>query len=121
MNGVFFRQFFHKAFASLENKLNNLDLNKIHENLRLSGIDLSKIDLSEKINKDVVSEKNLVILCIGESTTGLGGGNSWPSQLQRILNNIQDEGGLAAEDIFVVVDKLYFFVPRSENSPILSS
>ena len=42
---------FLEAFASLENKLNNLDLNKIHENLRLSGIDLSKIDLSEKINK----------------------------------------------------------------------
>ena len=37
------------------------------------------------------TKSDLLILCIGESTTGLGGSNSWPNQLQRILNNIQNE------------------------------
>ena len=44
-------QEFNKAFGALENKLGNLDLEKIYKNLKLSGIDISKIDLVEKINK----------------------------------------------------------------------
>ena len=35
--------------------------------------------------------ENIVIICIGESTTALGGANSWPRQLERILNNIQSD------------------------------
>jgi hypothetical protein len=35
--------------------------------------------------------KEIVVLCIGESTTAYGEINSWPRQLQRILNNIQDQ------------------------------
>ena len=40
--------------------------------------------------RHIAERTDIVILCIGESTTGLGGGNSWPSQLERILNSIQD-------------------------------
>ena len=35
--------------------------------------------------------KEIVLLCIGESTTALKGKHSWPIQLQTILNNIQDD------------------------------
>tara|TARA_Y100000590_G_scaffold296962_1_gene334616 strand:- start:5636 stop:7996 length:2361 start_codon:yes stop_codon:yes gene_type:complete len=42
---------FYKAFDALEKKLNNLNLNKIHKNIILSGINLTKNDLNKKINK----------------------------------------------------------------------
>ena len=42
---------FYKAFDVLEKKLSDLDLNKIHNNLKFSGIDLSKDNLNIKINK----------------------------------------------------------------------
>jgi lysophospholipase L1-like esterase len=45
----------------------------------------------EGIKLRLVEQKEVVVLCIGESTTGLGGINSWPRQLQRILNSIQDQ------------------------------
>jgi len=38
-----------------------------------------------------IEEDEIIILCIGESTTQFFFKNSWPSQLQRILNNLQDE------------------------------
>ena len=38
-----------------------------------------------------VGKKEFVIVAIGESTTAFGEINSWPRQLQRILNNIQDQ------------------------------
>lgn len=60
--------------------------------------------LSTDIQLNRVEGKEFVVLCIGESTTDMGraGGmkplwipslatHSWPSQLQRILNSIQDE------------------------------
>ena len=40
---------FYKAFDILEKKLSNLNLNKIHNNLELSGINLSKAHLKIKI------------------------------------------------------------------------
>ena len=42
---------FYEAFEVLEKKLSNLNLNNIHKNLELSGINLSKADLIMKINK----------------------------------------------------------------------
>lgn len=38
-----------------------------------------------------IEGNEIIILCIGESTTAFFFENSWPSQLQRILNNLQDE------------------------------
>jgi hypothetical protein len=85
------------------------------------------INQFEKINKDVVSEKKLVILCIGESTTGLGGGNSWPSQLQRILNNIQDERsfhvinkGLPGQDTSFIVKFLPEYLEKYNPHLVLA-
>ena len=46
---------FYKVFDLLEKKLLNLDLNKIHKNLKLSGIDLSKADLTSKIDKIILN------------------------------------------------------------------
>ena len=42
---------FYKAFDVLEKKLINLNLNKIHNNLELSGVNLPKTDLNKKIRK----------------------------------------------------------------------
>ena len=49
--------------------------------------------LQNEQNKKKISSgiKELVVLCVGESTTAWGGKNSWPSQLQRILNNTQHQ------------------------------
>ena len=47
-----------------------------------------------------LTERNkIVILCIGESTTALLGGSSWPSQLQVILNSTQEK------KIFHIINK----------------
>jgi hypothetical protein len=47
-----------------------------------------------------LTERNkIVILCIGESTTAWGGVNSWPSQLQVILNSTQEK------KIFHIINK----------------
>lgn len=50
---------FYKAFDVLEKKLSNLDLSKIHNNLKHSGISLSKDNLSRKINK-IISSLNTI-------------------------------------------------------------
>ena len=48
--------------------------------------------LQENLNRlSATAGQDISILCIGESTTALGGANSWPRQLERILNNIQNE------------------------------
>jgi lysophospholipase L1-like esterase len=50
-----------------------------------------KNELLTGIQLNRVQKKEFVILCVGESTTYMGYANSWPSQLQRILNNIQTQ------------------------------
>ena len=50
---------FYKTFDVLEKKLSNLDLNKIHNNLKHSGISLSKDNLNRKINK-IISSLNTI-------------------------------------------------------------
>lgn len=59
--------------------------------LRLGGVALS---LSREIrNKISLARKaEIRIICFGESTTALGAGNSYPAQLERILN--QRSGGV---------------------------
>ncbi len=53
--------------------------------------------IDRKLN---LTERNeIVILCIGESTTAWGGGSSWPSQLQLILNSTQEK------KIFHIINK----------------
>ena len=52
-------QYFHKSFDLLEKKLGDLDLNKIHNNILLSGITLTKADLYSKINK-ILFNLNLI-------------------------------------------------------------
>ncbi len=54
--------------------------------LRLGGSAYSC--LQEKTNKISLIDKEYRILCIGESTTGLGRINSYPSQLEHILNAV---------------------------------
>ena len=50
---------FYKAFDVLEKKLSNLDLNKIHNNLKFSGVNLPKDDLNRKINT-IISRLNKI-------------------------------------------------------------
>ena len=50
---------FYKAFDVLKKKISNLDLSKIHNNLKHSGISLSKDNLSKKINK-IISSLNTI-------------------------------------------------------------
>lgn len=53
--------------------------------LRIGGFVLTRIQ--EKANLDSLKERGeFVIMCLGESTTALGGNFSYPRQLQRILN-----------------------------------
>ena len=53
--------------------------------LRIAG--LVFLTLGEHKNKILSEEKNrYTILCLGESTTAMGGEYSWPVQLERILN-----------------------------------
>jgi len=40
---------------------------------------------------DLAHPQDIVILAIGESTTAFGGTNSWPIQLARLLNSLQEE------------------------------
>ncbi len=56
--------------------------------LRIGGFMLSSYQRS--MNKKT-SESDYRILCLGESTTADGGKNSWPSQLELILNNKTSE------------------------------
>ena len=67
--------------------------------------------LGETKDVRLVGSENseVVILTLGESTTGIGRENSWPSQLQRILNTIQDQ------KTFRVINK---GVPGTETSSI---
>ena len=48
---------------------------------------------------NLTKREKIVVLCIGESTTGFGDNHSWPSQLQTILNSTQDQ------KIFQVINK----------------
>ena len=46
--------------------------------------------LQEQGNRiEQTNQRDVVILCIGESTTAQGGKDSWPKQLEQILNSIQ--------------------------------
>ncbi|HDL64134.1 MAG TPA: tetratricopeptide repeat protein [Proteobacteria bacterium] len=54
--------------------------------LRIGGFVL--LHLQERANMASLKEKGeFIILCLGESTTALGGNNSYPRQLERILND----------------------------------
>ncbi len=55
--------------------------------LRIGGAVFSL--LQESSNKATFDRQEFRILCIGESTTALGGENSYPSQLEQILNRKQ--------------------------------
>jgi len=50
---------FYKAFDILKKKLSNLDLNKIHKNLKFSGVVISKENLNMKIKK-VISNLDVI-------------------------------------------------------------
>jgi len=52
--------------------------------MRLGG--LSLLLLKERDNKVSFDEDEIRILCVGESTTAMGGKSSYPSQLESILN-----------------------------------
>lgn len=53
--------------------------------LRMGGLIL--LSLQERRNKISLNRRgDIVILCLGESTTARGGKNSWPDQLEEILN-----------------------------------
>ena len=85
------------------------------------------IDQSENSSRYLFTDKDLVILCIGESTTGLGGENSWPSQLQRILNNTQDERsfdvinkGLPGQDTSFIVKFLPEYLEKYNPHIVLA-
>jgi len=52
--------------------------------MRIGGFTLSF--LQERQNKISLDEDEVRILCIGESTTAMGGSDSYPSQLEDILN-----------------------------------
>lgn len=46
------------------------------------------ISSQEKTNKITIQRENAYrILCLGDSTTAIGGKDSWPSQLEEVLNN----------------------------------
>ena len=57
------------------------------------------LDQAEDIQLNRAERKEFVVICLGESTTAIAprfefaftGKNSWPRQLQRILNNRQDQ------------------------------
>jgi hypothetical protein len=68
--------------------------------------------LQDEQNKKNISSnrKELVVLYLGESTTGWGGKNSWPSQLQRILNNTQHQVA------FHIINKA---IPATDTNEIL--
>ncbi|MFT5387039.1 MAG: tetratricopeptide (TPR) repeat protein [Lysobacterales bacterium] len=54
--------------------------------LRLSGF--LYLSFQERDNKELLKQKDTIrIMCIGESTTALGGKDSYPTQLQEILND----------------------------------
>jgi len=47
--------------------------------------------LQEKQNRtDLTNSQDIVVLAIGESTTAFGGTDSWPNQLERLLNSLQN-------------------------------
>ena len=63
----------------------------IEGGLRLAGVAISSIQ--ESANRRKLKDKDIVkIMCVGESTTAIGGEFSYPSQLEKILNeNFKDE------------------------------
>jgi len=85
--------------------------------------------LQDEQNKKIISlnRKELVVLCIGESTTGMGGKNSWPSQLQRILNNTQHQmtfhiinKGLPGTDTNEILKQLPFYIMEYKPAIVLA-
>ena len=67
-----------------------LSLVLLEVGLRLGGfIFLTIQELSNKISLE--SQKTIRILCLGESTTALGGSAVYPRQLENILNSSQDK------------------------------
>ena len=85
--------------------------------------------LQDEQNKKNISsnKKELVVLCVGESTTGWGGKNSWPSQLQRILNNTQHEvtfhivnKGIPATDTNEILKQLPFHIMKHKPDIVLA-
>ena len=66
--------------------------------LRIGGAVI--LHLQEQSNLASLKEKGeFVIMCLGESTTAVGGNNAYPAQLERILN------GLGAGITFSVINK----------------
>lgn len=55
--------------------------------MRLGGLIL--LSLQEQSNKISIRENGeYIIMCLGESTTARGGKDSWPFQLEEVLNGI---------------------------------
>ncbi len=50
---------FPKAFTELENKINSIDLTKLHNKVVSSGLNISKKDLENKINKILINLKKI--------------------------------------------------------------
>ena len=82
--------------------------------LRLGGAAyLSLQDYANRREPAKVGPGEYRILCLGESTTALGGGNSYPGKLQKIFNNRPAEGrvvvinrGMPGVDTTTIVSEL---------------
>ena len=72
-----------------------------------------QINQTGDIQTNWAGKKEFVVICLGESTTMLGAENSWPRQLQLILNSVQDQRtfrvinkGLAGRDTTWMLENL---------------
>jgi hypothetical protein len=81
-----------------------------------------KLDQTADIQVNRSKGTEFVIVCIGESTTALSRESSWPKQLERILNNVQDEKtfrvinkGMPSRNTNVILEKLPIWL--NEYSP----
>lgn len=88
--------------------------------LRLSAfVYLSWRDYDNKMGPNKEASERYRILCLGESTTALGGENSYPAQLERVLNQRQTERrfkvineGVPGTDTFNILSELEYNLYR---------
>ena len=92
---------FYNAFNILETKLNNLDLDKINDRLKISGAVLSKDDLKNKINK-VISNLSVIKKAYLGIDQELVNHNELKSIDNEILNKFNDTLNEINPDIYLV-------------------
>ena len=94
-------QYFYKAFDVLEKKLSNLDLNKIHNNLKLSGVVISRENLNMKINK-VTSNLNVIKKTYLNIDNELISHNHFKSISNNILTKFNDTLNEISPNVYLV-------------------